>query len=185
MPVIKICRNCETPFKSNPYRAERARFCSHACRASMPLEKKLQLIGWRYAPSGCWLWEYRFNAGGYGVLGHGGGEVLAHRASWIKYRGPIPDGMDVLHACDVRPCINPDHLFLGTDADNVADMDAKGRRYVLRGEEQGAAILTEEQVSDIRSRPKGYGTGVRLAREFGVSPSLISLVRLGKAWSHV
>jgi hypothetical protein len=64
-------------------------------------------------------------------------------------------------------------------------MDAKGRRHVLRGEENGCSLLTEEQVRDILSRPRGYGTGVRLAEEFNVSPATISNIRVGRTWAHV
>lgn len=185
MPIIKTCQNCETSFKLKPFRAERARFCSRQCRSSVSLSQMLKIIGYDLSPSGCWLWRGFITKYGYGRVGHAGKYRQAHRASWEVHREPIPDGMDVLHECDVRSCINPDHLFLGTDIDNIADMDAKGRRYVLRGEEQGSAILTEADVREIRSRPRDRGTGNALAEEFGVSPSLISLVRLGKAWSHV
>jgi hypothetical protein len=184
MPA-KICLNCEKPFRPKPYRAARARFCSREYRSSISLDKKLLIVGWMVSPSGCWLCNCRTNDGGYGLIGHDDRAVLAHRASWMVHRGPIPDGIDVLHTCDVRPCINPDHLFLGTDADNVADMDAKGRRYVLRGEENGYSVLTEDQVSDILSRPRVFGSGRDLAIEFNVSQSTISLIRLGKVWKHV
>ena len=180
---LKICLNCDNPFRPKPYRLERARFCSHRCRSTMPLSKKLD--NYIVVPSGCWMWQGHIcKRSGYGTIGHDGKAIRAHRASWEKHRGSIPAGIDALHKCDVRPCINPDHLFLGTDVDNVADMDAKGRRYVLRGEEHGLSLLTAEQVSEIRSRPRGYGTGIQLAEEFGISPSQVSSIRLRKAWAH-
>lgn len=181
---MKTCVNCGSSY---PLRLERpkSKFCSLKCRSSFTPEQKLKFIGWDVVPNGCWIWRGRSNWGGYGVIGHRHRAVLAHRTSWAANRGDIPFGIDVLHHCDVRLCINPDHLFLGTDADNIADMDAKGRRYVLRGEENGCSKLREEQIADILSRPRGYGTGVALAEEFGVSPSLISLIRLGKVWHHV
>jgi HNH endonuclease len=185
MSIIKICHSCENPFKSKPFRAERARFCSRQCRSSVSLSQMLKMIGYDLSPSGCWFLRCFITKYGYGRVGHEGKYRQAHRASWEVHRGPIPDGMDVLHECDVRPCINPDHLFLGTDIDNIADMDAKGRRYVLRGEENGYSVLTEAQVVEIRSRPRYHGSGTEMAVEFGVSPSLISLVRLGKVWTHV
>ena len=72
---------------------------------------------------GCWLWKGKPGSGGYGSWKHG----QAHRASWEFYRGPIPAGLQVCHRCDVPLCVNPDHLFIGTQSDNIQDMYAKGR----------------------------------------------------------
>jgi len=78
--------------------------------------------------SGCWVWTGFRNAQGYGHFALDGYKVgRAHRASWVLHRGSIPTGLCVLHRCDNPSCVNPDHLFLGTDADNAHDRDAKGR----------------------------------------------------------
>ena len=80
----------------------------------------------------CWLWSAAVNPKGYGCLGlgtRGMGVVLAHRASWMLYKGAIPEGLSVLHSCDNPRCVNPDHLFLGTQQDNMKDRDAKGRQH--------------------------------------------------------
>lgn len=80
--------------------------------------------------SGCWLWTAGRNSTGYGIIAH---NVVTHRASWMVFRGPIPNGLRVLHRCDNRSCINPDHLFLGTQRDNVHDMMRKQRHpYIGR-----------------------------------------------------
>lgn len=79
--------------------------------------------------NGCWLWTRGRNEHGYGVLDRKSGSGLAHRYSWELANGPIPTGLQVLHRCDNPPCVNPEHLFLGTRLDNMADMTAKGRHW--------------------------------------------------------
>lgn len=131
------------------------------------------------------------------------GEVYAHRAVWAKANGPIPSGTFVLHKCDNPPCARLDHLFAGTAADNSRDMVAKGRHNsqtnpeLRQGERNPQALLTDDQVRDIRRRyipashfvPKrGFtvpGNGFALAEEFGVSRDLINKVARRKAWVHV
>lgn len=94
----------------------------------VPLSRRL----WRRAEvvdSGCWEWTGARLVKGYGLVGNVGGTIQAHRAAWLLTHFVIPDGMQVLHRCDNPPCINPAHLFLGTPADNMRDMVAKGRAW--------------------------------------------------------
>lgn len=93
--------------------------------------------------------------------------------------------MHVLHKCDVRVCVNPDHLFLGTNQDNVNDRVAKGRSWRAQGVKHHFAKLTEADVRDIRDRAKVWGMGRALAKEYGVSTAVISAVKRGQRWAHV
>lgn len=110
--------------------------------------------------------------------------VFVHRLSWILHKGPIPTGMFICHHCDNRPCVNPEHLFMGTKQDNSDDCKAKNRLARLKGELNGNSRLTNEDVLYIRSAyPKV--TGVSLAKKFNVHPSMISLIVLRKEWTHI
>lgn len=140
--------------------------------------------------SGCWIWTAGKLADGYGQFWYGGTTVRAHRASYEIHFGHIPDGSGyhgacVCHRCDVRLCVNPEHLFLGTHGDNVRDMYAKGRAVDQRGERHSQAKLTSGQVDDIRRR---YATGTvtqrALAREFLVSPRHICGIVRGENWAR-
>jgi HNH endonuclease len=131
----------------------------------------------------CWVWTGVLNKG-YGCFRFGN-ETHAYRASWIIHYGKIPEGMRVLHKCDNPPCVNPEHLFLGTAADNSADMARKGRA--------GASKFTFEQVKDIRTRfigsPGGQhhkgGNARQLAEEFGVTPGAILSVVRRRSYKHI
>lgn len=108
---------------------------------------------------------------------------LAHRLAWEKANGPIPAGMFVCHKCDNPPCVNPEHLFLGTPKDNMADKCRKGRQP--RGETHPRAKLTERDVREIR-RADGHGSSQReLARLYGVSPRSIQFIIQRRTWTHV
>jgi hypothetical protein len=135
----------------------------------------------------CWLfvgWRLPNGYGHIGSTGRGKKTLLAHRASWIAFNGPIPSGLQVLHRCDVRACINPDHLFLGTPKDNMDDMDAKGRRRTPshNGEKNPFSKLTEEQAKTIRY---GSKTAAEYAKEFGVAKITAQQCRRGHSWKHI
>lgn len=134
--------------------------------------------------TGCWLWTGYLEADGYGLMQVGKKKVVrAHRFSWIALRGEIPPGMAVCHKCDVRSCVNPDHLFLGTQADNMADASRKGRWNNWSG---GRRILTTEQVRTIRKMLfRKELTHASIAVKFGVSLGAISKIRSGTTWRHV
>lgn len=135
----------------------------------------------------CWEWAARKNASGYGLFVMGHSKVfLAHRVAYEHWVGPFPNTMRILHRCDNPPCVNPDHLFVGTQADNVRDMVAKGRNVCvpMPGEKNPQAKLTREQVDLIREMyvPRVV-TLRRLADKFGVSEATIHGIVTGKKWA--
>lgn len=133
--------------------------------------------------TGCREWIGSVHqATGYGNITINGSTVSTHRASWETANGPIPSGMHILHKCDNPSCINPEHLFLGTNAQNVADMDTKGRRVAHKGEKHPRAKLTDDLVSKIRVDPRTHRV---IAKELGVGPSIIGLVKQHKIWRHI
>jgi hypothetical protein len=112
--------------------------------------------------------------------------MTAHRVAWIATNGPIPPGAIVCHACDNPPCCNPGHLWLGRDADNNADKEAKGRGNHPRGSSHGRAKLTEAQIREIRARyAHGAVTQTMLAKEYGVIQITISRIIRREIWPHV
>jgi hypothetical protein len=134
---------------------------------------------------GCWLWAYaRVGETGYGRLTLPGDKPIgAHKLSWLLFRGDIPAGLSVCHRCDIRICVNPDHLFLGSTAENMADRDAKGRGAKRAGALNTQAKLTPEIVADIRARCARGEMQKALAEQYGVTPSTISDIRHGRSWS--
>ena len=144
----------------------------------------------RGAPGECWLWTGKKIRGGYGdhVASVDGRwkHTIAHRFAWAEANGPIPVGLLVLHRCDVPACVNPAHLFLGTQQDNMNDQAAKGRRPPAEGERNKHARLTEEQVREIRRLVNEEGAKrTDVGARFGVDRSWVSLIASGRAWSHV
>lgn len=138
------------------------------------------------APDQCWLWERQTNRLGYGTIGRGPAKHdRAHRVSWEIHNGPIPDGMHVLHSCDVRACVNPAHLRLGTHAENMADRSSRGRVNAARGERCALSKLTEGQVLEIRRRRAAGERQIALAREFGINRSLVWQIVTRRIWRHV
>src|SRR4051812_13745983 len=130
---------------------------------------------------GCWIWLGP-RRGRYGALYLFGKSVSAHRAAWILFKGPIPEGLDVLHKCDNRLCVRPSHLFLGTDIDNMRDCVVKGR--IAFGVRQGLAKLTDERVLEIRATYRRF-TKTQLAKNYNVSRRTIANVINRVIWKHL
>lgn len=142
--------------------------------------------------AGCWIWTAAVNEFGYGrffVEWRCGRSVLdkAHRVSWRIYKGEIPDGFGILHHCDVPCCVNPSHLFVGTQKDNVADRLSKNRpKTGARGERHPRALLNDDLVVSIRRNFSGlHGEITDIAKKYSVSESTINSIISGRTWRHI
>jgi hypothetical protein len=132
--------------------------------------------------TGCWLWLCAAGSNGYGAVSYRGRRAIAHRVAYQVATGrEVPRGIDVCHHCDVRRCVNPDHLFEGTRADNMADCAKKGRIRTPTGSGEAcpAAKLTAEQVRAIRADSR---SGRELGRVYGVDKGTIQHIRAGRTW---
>lgn len=215
--VEVACEACGTLFRVPNSRKAigKGRWCSAACsqptRSMSPVEV---LHYFRVPADGCWGWDGPDDKAGYGIISRGQATLRAHRVAWEEKAGPIPDGQGVLHTCDNPPCTRNDdvgiyevngrltlrvgHLFLGTSADNTADMVAKGRQ--AHGDTAGARVrieamprgdnhphrkLTAALVTQIRQEWQAGATQVALAQKYGVTQGAIHRVVWRRTWKHV
>ena len=130
--------------------------------------------------TGCWNWLGTKTIRGYGQLIIDGQKLYAHRVSYALFHGELPRTLNVCHKCDNVQCVNPDHLFLGTQKDNLQDMSAKGRS--TRGERNPQAKLTADVIKEIRDNAT---PNEQLAKQYGVSRRTISAIKKKERWSHV
>lgn len=135
-------------------------------------------------PNGCIEWTARRSPQGYGhvQLSKPRRTVRAHRWSWEIHNGAIPDGMMVLHRCDNPPCVNPEHLFIGTGSDNIRD---RHNKRIARGEAVPNATLTPEQVRVIKARLRDGDSTYAIARDYGMVHNAIWQIKSGKTWGWV
>jgi hypothetical protein len=134
-------------------------------------------------PDACWLWTGYISENGYGIVGFKGRQYKAHRVSYFIEHGRIDNDRLVLHHCDVRACVNPAHLFLGTPKDNSQDAVRKGRNTKLYGEQNGKAKLTRADILSIRRLCKRGGVYQKtVAKQFGISEATVSYVVNGGRW---
>lgn len=194
---LKNCEVCGAEFYVQMSLAN-MKYCSHRCywkskegKTTMTVEERFLKIVRK--TSDCWLWTgATAGSSGYGAFNRyparkdpRRGPELAHRVSYELFVGPIPEGHFVLHKCDVRCCVRPDHLFTGTAMDNVHDMVKKDRMTPVRGEDKHSAKLTERDVREIRVRHQSGDTAKLLAEHFHVSTGAIYSIIHGRRWGHV
>jgi len=198
---ITFCATCGISFRH--YKPDR-RFCSNSCWAKTRRNNSDNF--WENADKkadGCWLWKGA-TSDGYGQIRFSGRSQRAHRVAWLLAHGDIPSGLYVCHHCDVRMCVNPSHLFLGTHADNIADMWNKDRGPIgnrsarrrhpesysqsvlnMRGEGAPLAKLRDEDILDIRSRRANGETLKSIAQRYGVDSTNVGCIVRRKTWKHI
>lgn len=144
------------------------------------LSEKLDAFSTPVTESGCLLWERKLNSAGYGVVCHQGKWLLAHRVSWEIANGPIPEGLYVLHKCDTPACLRPEHLYIGSQKENIADCINRGR--FARGEDNSKAGLTNRDVLDIRESEDCIKD---IADKYGLHKRTVYAIRSKESWRHI
>ena len=167
-----LCERCNSPFRVKPSRP--TPYCSLVCRADFDAK-------WMPEPnSGCWLWDGGFYKSGYGYFYNGKVVQGAHRFSFEYFKRPLSLDENVCHSCDMPMCVNPDRLWAGTQADNMADKHLKGRAPL--GEKHGGNKLTDEAVRIGRRENMSPSA---FALRFHVNSSTAHSALRGKTWKHV
>lgn len=178
--IPHTCKACGIVFLG--WTGNASNYCSMVCYHSQDRARAIERFWSRVKKTDyCWLWTGPTAKGGYGKTGVG----PAHQVSWIENYGPIPEGLQVCHKCDNPPCVNPVHLFLGTTADNSADMVQKGRS--LKGRKHPMVIVNEAVVREIRAAyvPRKNGGLVALAQKYGLAHTTVHAIVTRKIWKHI
>lgn len=138
---------------------------------------------WIFSPTGCWQWIASVDKNGYGWFG----SKKAHRISYEIYRGIIPKGMLVCHSCDNPSCVNPEHLWIGTNLDNMRDRNQKGRHKLcgIKGSKHHKSKLNQKIVKEIKDKLKYPHKQADLAKQYGVTHQTISNIKRGLVWVYV
>ena len=147
------------------------------CPPNLSIEDKLLWHGWDVVETGCWETRSRKTFEGYGIIKHDARYEGAHRWAYRAWVGPIPEGLLIRHECDNPPCINPDHLETGTDADNARDKKTRGRGRGLSGSDHWYAIeISDRKIHDIRCARELGRTYKQLSEDTGISKTTIARI---------
>lgn len=195
----KNCESCGNTFHYSSSRRPNARFCSKKCLSKLTKHEqdakrkylwesetrdqyieamKIKFEKFVIRSSGCWDWAAYKNKQGYGIMLHRNKTLKAHRASYMIYKGDIPDGIFVLHACDNPSCANPEHLFLGNNLINMRDMAAKKRN-------KPRSKLLEHQIKTIKQLLKLGVSCAKIGRDYNVSDVCIWSIKNNKSWKDI
>lgn len=204
--IPRLCLQCGQPYlaKADLLKVGRGRYCGQNCMLRARNTSNLLPLDERFRShvnreGSCWLWTAALNKDGYGKVQVKGHTLHSHRVAWELVAGPIPENLHVLHTCDNPACVRNDdkgwyeldgilyprrgHLWLGSNLDNVRDMERKGR--AVRGERSGMAKLTEAAINEIRERINQGESLNSIGRAFDVEGSTIASIRDGKTWTHI
>lgn len=167
--------------KKNPLRDSNGVFSSYASLE----EAFYSRINFKLSSDCCWIWPGAKDRGNYGRLRFKSKDYTAHRASWIVHFGNIEENMLVCHKCDNPPCVNPEHLFLGTPKDNNDDKIKKGRQAIFKGEENGCSKLTANEVKEIIAWSKSGIKASIIAHNFNISKLYVYSLVSKVTWKHL
>jgi hypothetical protein len=185
LATLKTCPACGNQFPRTTVHEYRKVVCSPECAKAYYVNTMddFHSLVQKRGEDECWIWTGPMDGKRYGVIGIGGKQHKAHALAYEVAHGPITKGLFACHKCDNPSCCNPSHIFIGTAADNAADMKAKKRS--AWGERAWAAKLTTDAVRQIRTQRASGMSATALAGMYGVTPAAISKVALGRTWSNV
>lgn len=191
---MKICKICKKEFYFYPpKRKDRKRcgqYCSRKCKnawENAPLKERFFRFIGEPEENGCILWKGSKLPKGYGCIGGGKGRGIlrASRVSYEIHKGPIPEGLHVLHTCDNPPCVNPEHLYVGTQLDNSKDAMKRNRLRPSPGEKNGFSKLTNKDVFKIRKLYKEGMKPKEIVKLFNVGKPCIESIVYKRSWKHL
>ena len=181
-----VCGNYTNLRRTNLLGKRPSKSCGHCLDNEIGRKRSFLEKVKKSKNGGCWEWQACKCSLGYGNFWNGTKLVSAHRFSYEIYVGNIPEGLFVCHTCDNPGCVNPAHLFLGTQQDNVQDMYNKNRQPYLKGEKNPNCKITEDTakaiLKELNGKRKGYK---KIAKKFKVSVGVVAKISIGKTWKHL